>query len=257
MKSIFLAPIFAALFLSTAQADIYADAKTILSSGKNTIRRWEYPPIVAVVHNGNFDFDVLNTLIERISDTTAMPISKQKPRVLLLEDDKTDLTNNTRFRLVNRQGPKPKDVIAKLSFNTHPTLIADIFVFHLSRRDLAFFTTYTEASNRLSRGLLEGISPCFFDMRSKNDRVQQVTIFMDSDITAGRLKSCIYEEFMQAMGFLNDAEGTPHFTFDNKAIDKDQHNDFLLLRALYHPDVSAGDHPDTAVELFKKDHALR
>ena len=234
----------------SAVADIYDDARTIIASKNDTIRRWEYAPTIAVLHDRDFHFDSLQTLTDRIASATHLNFQTLK-RYNLAEG--YDLSQGVKFRFANRRGPRKGDVTAKLSFAANH-ILADILVAFLPRPQLALLTTYTEADSKLSRQVLEGGAPCFFHMRSKHDNIQQVNIFIADDVSNSVQEACIYEEFMQAMGFLRDAVGTPHFTFDDDPDAGNQINDFKLLRALYDPRVSAGSPVNDVLQLFKTYH---
>ena len=63
-------------------------------------------------------------------------------------------------------------------------------------------------------------------------------------------RACIYEEMVQAMGLMNDAENSAFFTFDNLAEDKPRDYDRRLLSALYDDQITNGDDVEKVLSLY-------
>ncbi len=72
------------------------------------------------------------------------------------------------------------------------------------------------------------------------------------------LEECLWEEILHALGPLQDAAGSPFFSFDDQA-DADgtqpfhvkRQNDILLIRSLYESGVAPGDSPEKVLEYLK------
>ena len=64
------------------------------------------------------------------------------------------------------------------------------------------------------------------------------------------MQACIYEELVQAMGLMNDAEGSPFFTFDNLSDAKPRDFDQRLLSALYDAQVLNGDGVEKVLGIY-------
>ena len=132
-------------------------------------------------------------------------------------------------------------------------LSANIFVFmvspHLASHFMAL-TSYGRTSGSLTRGYVQGNGPCYFTVLSNGESIHFGTILIAPDIDADMQRHCIYEEMVQAMGLMNDAQDSTFFTFDNLAEDKPRDYDQRLLRALYDPRIRNGDEVDEVLNIY-------
>lgn len=245
-----------AIGATTAGADEQAqdlqDARTIISAKANTIKKWHYAPRFVVVHDQPVDEAAFEDVTNFIGRTTGLPI--ELPTFVSLSSDGFD----PRFYTASRYSPRrtePGQMTSDLLIAQQEDLVlsANIFVFmvspHLASHFMAL-TSYGRTSGSLTRGYVQGNGPCYFKVLSNGESIHFGTILIAPDIDADMQRHCIYEEMVQAMGLMNDAQDSTFFTFDNLAEDKPRDYDQRLLRALYDPRIRNGDEVDEVLNIY-------
>jgi len=132
-------------------------------------------------------------------------------------------------------------------------LSANVFVFVVSPPLASHFmvlTAWGRSSTALPRAYVQGRGPCYFNVLSNAESIQFGTILMGPELDGEMSRACIYEEMVQAMGLVNDAQDSPFFTFDNLVPEKPRDYDMRLLSALYHPSVVTGDAVDKVLSIY-------
>ncbi len=250
--------IFAAALLAltgagtTIAADDIEDARIIVTAKSNTIKKWHYPPRFVVVHDQPVDVSVFEEVTNFIVTTTGLDI--EPPTFVNMADNAFDPRFYSASRYEPRrteQGQMTSDLL--IAQKEDVQLSANVFVFmvspHLASHFIAL-TSYGRFSGSLTRGYVQGDGPCYFKVLSNDESIHFGTILIAPSIDPDMQRACIYEEMVQAMGLVNDAQDSPFFTFDNLAPPKPRDYDTRLLSALYHPSVETGDAVDKVISLY-------
>lgn len=235
-----------------AAADDLEDARTIVTAKANTVKKWQYPPRFVIVHDQPVDRAAFGEVTDFIVATTGLAI--EQPTFINL----TDAGFDPRFYTASRYSPRKteegrmtSDLLIALKEDME--LSANIFVFMVSPRLASHFialTDYGRFSGSLTRGYVQGNGPCYFKVLSNSESIQFGTILIAPSIDADMQRACIYEEMVQAMGLMNDAQDSPFFTFDNLVADKPRDYDQRLLAALYDPRIRNGDAVDKVLDIY-------
>lgn len=253
-KVLSVATVFAlglAVWLSgDAAADDISDARVIVTAKANTIKKWQYPPRVIVVHDRPVDRTAFADVTDFISSTTGLAL--EPPTFVEMTG------HDTRFYTASRYAPRttgPGRMTSDLLIAQQEdlSLTANIFVFMVSPPVASHFialTLYGRSSANLPRAYVQGSGPCYFNVLSNAVSIHFGTILIAPDIDPAMQRACIYEEMVQAMGLMNDAENSAFFTFDNLAEDKPRDYDRRLLSALYDDQITNGDDVEKVLSLY-------
>ncbi|MEO3416497.1 DUF2927 domain-containing protein [Roseovarius sp. CAU 1744] len=237
---------------SKAAADDIEDARIIVTAKSNTVKKWHYPPRFVVVHDQPVDRTTFREVTDFIVGATGLPI--QQPTFVNLAEEAFD----PRFYTASRYNPRrtvagqmTSDLLIAQKHDVQ--LSANIFVFmvspHLASHFIAL-TSYGRFTGNLTRSYVQGSGPCYFKVLSNGDSIQFGTILIAPDVDPTMQRHCIYEEMVQAMGLMNDAQDSPFFTFDNLTDDKPRDYDQRLLAALYDPRIRNGDEVDKVLNIY-------
>ena len=228
------------------------DARVIVTAKSNTVKKWHYPPRFVVVHDQPVDRGAFREVTDFIVNTTGLPI--QQPTFVNLADEAFD----PRFYTASRYNPRStqtgqmtSDLL--IAQKEDVQLSANIFVFmvspHLASHFIAL-TSYGRFTGNLTRGYVQGSGPCYFKVLSNGESIQFGTILIAPDVEPDMQRHCIYEEMVQAMGLMNDAQDSTYFTFDNLTDDKPRDYDQRLLAALYDPRIRNGDEVEKVLNIY-------
>ena len=237
---------------TSVAADDVEDARVIVTAKSNTVKKWHYPPRFVVIHDQPVDRSAFNEVTDFIANATGLPI--EQPTFVNMTDDSFD----PRFYTASRYRPRTTETGQMTSDlliaqKDDLPLSANIFVFmvspHLASHFIAL-TAYGRFSGNLTRSYVQGNGPCYFKVLSNGDSIQFGTILIAPDIEPAMQRHCIYEEMVQAMGLMNDAQDSPFFTFDNLAEEKPRDYDQRLLEALYDPRIRNGDEVDEVLNIY-------
>lgn len=235
-----------------AAADDLEDARIIVTAKSNTVKKWHYPPRFVVVHDQPVDRTEFRDVTDFIVSATGLPI--QQPTFVNITED----TFDPRFYTASRYNPRNTEAGRMTSDlliaqKEDVQLSANIFVFmvspHLASHFIAL-TSYGRFSGNLTRGYVQGSGPCYFKVLSNGDSIQFGTILIAPDVAADTRRHCIYEEMVQAMGLMNDAQDSSYFTFDNLLDNKPRDYDRRLLSALYDPRIRNGDEVEDVLNIY-------
>ena len=233
-------------------ADDLSDAAVIINAKANSVKKWRYPPQFVVVHDQPVDRDAFDEVTGFIRQTTGLDLPP--PKYVDLSGDR--LTD--RFYTASRYTPRteaPGRMTSDLLIAGREDLMltANVFVFVVSPPLASHFmvlTTYGRSSTALPNAYVQGKGPCYFNVLSNAESIHFGTILIAPGLDNALTQACIYEEMVQAMGLVNDAQDSPFFTFDNLAPPKPRDYDTRLLSALYHPSVETGDTVDKVISLY-------
>lgn len=240
-----------AIWLSgVAAADDISDARIIVTAKANTIKKWHYPPRVVVVHDRPVDRGAFDDVTDFITSATGLAL--EPPTFVELAG------LDTRFYTASRYGPRtvgPGRMTSDLLIAQQEdlNLTANIFVFMVSPPVASHFialTLYGRSSANLPRAYVQGSGPCYFNVLSNGVSIHFGTILIAPDLDPAMQRMCIYEEMVQAMGLMNDAENSTFFTFDNLADDKPRDYDRRLLSALYDDQITNGDDVEKVLSVY-------
>jgi hypothetical protein len=246
----FLAAIFG-LFSTHTFADELADVATILGGRDSTIRKWNRSPKVAVISAGAFNEMALVETIGMINTNTNLGIDSSI-EVLDLKTIGDGFVGASSFLLnVDRD----QAISAGHLTLENSSVDADIFIFVVDRKTAAYLSVLTESAAgtpRLTREFSEGVSDCYFHMRSRKGEIIVSYIFINRHAPDKTIRNCLYEELTQSMGLVADADGTPFFTYDNLLESKLVNRDSTILAALYSPDIEPGDAVERVLDAYAK-----
>lgn len=243
------APSAQAQSVSVAELD---DVRAIINAKNGTIKRWERTPSLVVIHDHPMTRDVFAPTLDLIQRATQLDMPE--PRFIdLAQNFAPDaFYRDTRFRLdLMQDGYRNHMVLGGISPDP---LDAQIFVFFLSPQIASHFMILTSVGHHnlsLQRQYLQGQGPCFYATASNSGGMINGMIFISPTEAADFVEDCVYEELVQAMGLVNDADDTPWFTFDNLPGSKPRDYDERLLRALYDPSVRTGSTVEEVVAIYE------
>lgn len=240
----------------TQEKPIYDQVVEIVASERGTVRRWAYSPKVTVIHDGEPYHDQIISLIDMVNARIPNFPGVGEVEFFDLGQFNRRLAGNMQFRMPRQEfdGVEGSIVRALLRGGEEAediSLTGSIFIFLTGLEDGITLGALTQSTRRLSRQFAEGTDTrCYFNVMSKNDELRAGFIFINND-AATPISECIYEEFLQTLGLLNDSQGSSVFTFDNTgAIHADREPDFRLLEALYSDRVAPGDDARKVADLF-------
>lgn len=243
--------------LAADEKPIYDQVVEILASERGTVRKWAYPPKLTVIHTGDPHSDQINQMVERVNSRIPNFPGVGAIEFFDLSQFDRPLAGNTNFRMPTVDYNGVEGSIVRALFRGEEDaqnlmVTGSIFIFLTGLENGITFGALTQSDIRLSRQFAEGGDMrCYFNLLSKNDELRAGFIFINMDDAQTPVAECLYEEFMQTLGLLNDSQGSSVFTFDNTgAVRADRDPDFQLLQALYSQDVTAGDPAVQVADLF-------
>ncbi|WP_083791135.1 DUF2927 domain-containing protein [Roseobacter sp. CCS2] len=243
--------------VTAQEKPVYDQVVEILASERGTLRRWAYPPKLTVIHTGDPHRDQISRMVDMVHAQVPDFPGIGAVEFFDLTQFNRRLAGNTQFRMpiVDFDGIEGSIVRALFAGEEEEqdlSVTGSIFIFLTGLEDGITFGALTQSTKRLSRQFAEGGDMrCYFNVMSKNDELRAGFIFINMDDALTPVSECLYEEFMQTLGLLNDSQDSSLFTFDNTGITReDRDPDFQLLRALYSQDVTPGDKAQTAADIF-------
>jgi hypothetical protein len=255
MRKFMLIMVMFGLFLpltGARAADELSDAAVIINAKANSVKKWRYPPRFVVVHDQPVDRDAFDEVTGFISQATGLDVPV--PQYVDLSGDMLDDRFYTASRYTPRnEGPGRMTSDLLIAGREDLLLSANIYVFVVSPPLASHFmvlTAYGRSSNSLPRAYAQGTGPCYFNVLSNAESIHFGTILIAPGLDGAFTKACIYEEMVQAMGLVNDAQDSPFFTFDNLAPSKPREYDLRLLSALYDPSVQTGDAVNKVLNIY-------
>lgn len=239
------------------EKSIYDQVVEIVASDRGTVRKWAYAPKVTVIHEGEPHQDAIQGLVELVNGSIPNFPGVGAVEFFDLGQFDRQLAGNTHFRMrtTDFNGVEGSIVGARFRGETEEQdilLTGNIFIFLTGLENGILFGALTQSEQRLGRQFAEGTAtPCYFNLMSLNDELRAGFIFINTDYESLPIAECLYEEFLQTLGLLNDSEGSSVFTFDNTAALRDSNDaDFRLLQALYSQQVAAGDPAERVAEMY-------
>lgn len=237
--------------------DEISEATAILTSKhRTTVRRWEYPPRIAVFHESGEapDSQEIDRILREISLHTALDIHRPSYHAI---DRK--VAGEKIYELSSFEVRKNKDGVysglLQVGGMDSPKIESDIFVFFLSRPIVAHFmvlTTMRAGNSALPRGYLQNEGRCYFSTLALKTGIELGFIFLPPSASKERIADCLYEELFQVMGLPSDAADAEHFSFDNKPGFKADNKDHKLLKALYSLEITSGDSVQEVIDIYRQ-----
>lgn len=236
---------------------VYDQVVEILASDRGTVRRWAYPPKLTVIHTGDPHQDQINGMVDLVNAQVPNFPGIGAVEFFDLTQFNRRLAGNTQFRMPvvdfdGIEGSIVRALFAGEEEGQDLSVTGSIFIFLTGLEDGITFGALTQSTKRLSRQFAEGGDMrCYFNVMSKNDELRAGFIFINMDDALTPVAECLYEEFMQTLGLLNDSQDSSMFTFDNTGIVRENREpDFQLLRALYSQGVTPGDKAQKVADVF-------
>jgi len=242
--------------MAEVSTPIYDQVVKIVSSDTGTVRKWQYAPKLTVIYEGDPYETEINNLVTQVNGIAGFP-GIGAVEFFDLTQFERQLAGNTHFRMPRVDFNGVEGNIVQASFrgedqSSDIVLSGSIFMFLTGLENGITFGALTQSTERLSRQFAEGTTTkCYFHLLSQNDALRAGFIFVNMDDATTPISECLYEEFMQTLGLLNDAQGSEVFTFDNTGtVRADRTPDFRLLSALYDPQVAPGDQAAAVADLY-------
>lgn len=225
----------------------------IVSSKKETVRKWVRAPRVLVIHDREPHKDYIEGLVARISGQAPNFPGIRSIEYLNLAEFQEPLPGRARFRVKRRDVDGQVLVDSGFVFDEGHVGLADIYVFLTDIQTGLFFGALTQSGGPLHRRFAEGgPHSCYYNVSSLNDVLRYGMVFINSSWDAERVEACLFEEFMHTLGMLNDSVDSQYFTFNDRVIDPvDRAADFALLQALYSEGIKPGDAPELVADAFQ------
>ena len=226
----------------------------IVGSTKGTVRKWTYPPKIAVIYRDEPFRGLIDAEIELIRSNVPGFPGFAEVEYFDLGVIQGSLFGKMLFKIADSESAGKKTglmaVFDEANKSVHQ-VSADIFIHISGIEDGVLFGAIIESSGTQQRGFAQKTGSCHYKSFSKDEAMVVGAVVIDRDNTPEILEGCIHEEITQALGLLNDSQGSEFFTYDNKNTYPVRYeNDFKLLRALYHGDVAPGDDPREVVENY-------
>lgn len=236
---------------------VYDQVVEIVSSNRGTVRKWTYAPKVTVIHQGNAQQDYIQQMVDGVNAGIPNFPGVGAVEFFDLNAYGRRLAGNTNFRMRTTDFDGVEGSIVRALFRGEDEtqdrdITGNIFIFLTGLEAGITFGALTQSTERLSRQFAEGTNTkCYFHLMSKNDELRAGFIFVNMDDAQTPVLECIYEEFMQTLGLLNDSQGSTIFTFDNTGdVREDRGPDMRLLNALYSAEVAAGDRAERVADIY-------
>jgi hypothetical protein len=221
------------------------------------VRRWAYAPKLTIIHDGDPQRDLINGLVELVNARIPNFPGVNTVEFFDLTQYQRRLAGNTPVRMRTTDCDGGEGSLGRAMFRGEEEeqnfqVTGNIFIFLTGLEHGITFGALTQSTERLSRQFAEGsATKCYFHLMSKNDELRAGFIFINNEDALTPIAECLYEEFMQTLGLLNDSQDSSIFTFDNTgAVREDRAPDFRLLQALYSQDVTAGDPAEMVANLY-------
>ncbi len=236
---------------------IFDQVVEIVGSERGTVRKWIYAPKVTVIHEGDPQRDQINSIVEMVN--AQIPDFPGVGAIEFFDLSQFDrrLAGNTHFRMPRVDFDGVEGNIVRALFKGEEeaqniVLTGSIFIFLTGLETGITLGALTQSTQSLSRQFAEGAqTKCYFHLMSKDDELRAGFIFINNEDAHTPIAECLYEEFMQTLGLLNDSRGSSVFTFDNSGdVRADRTPDFRLLQALYDRQVAAGDAAEKVAQLY-------
>jgi hypothetical protein len=236
---------------------IFDQVVEIVGSERGTVRKWIYAPKVTVIHEGDPQRDQINGIVEMVN--AQIPNFPGVGAIEFFDLAQYDrrLAGNTHFRMPRVEFDGVEGNIVRALFKGEEeaqniVLTGSIFIFLTGLETGITLGALTQSTQSLSRQFAEGAqTKCYFHLMSKDDELRAGFIFINNEDAHTPVAECLYEEFMQTLGLLNDSGGSSVFTFDNSGdVRANRAPDFRLLQALYDHDVAAGDEAEKVAQLY-------
>ncbi|WP_341368506.1 DUF2927 domain-containing protein [Yoonia sp. BS5-3] len=248
---------FSSPALQAQEKPIYEQVVDIVASETGTVRRWAYPPKLTIIHDGDPHRELIHGLVDMVNARIPNFPGVGEVEFFDMTQLNRRLAGNTQFRMPTRDFNGVEGSIVRALFQGETegddlSVTGSIFIFLTGLENGITFGALTQSTKRLSRQFAEGgETRCYFNLMSKNDELRAGFIFINNEDAQTPVAECIYEEFMQTLGLLNDSQGSSVFTFDNTGtVRQNRDPDFQLLEALYSTEVSPGDNAEKVADLF-------
>lgn len=243
--------------LIAQEKPIYDQVVDIVASETGTVRRWAYPPKLTVIHDGDPHQDLIHGLVDMVNLRIPNFPGVGEVEFFDLTQIHRRLAGNTQFRMPAQDFNGVEGSIVRALFQGDTTaqdlsVTGSIFIFLTGLENGITFGALTQSTKRLSRQFAEGgETRCYFNLMSMNDELRAGFIFINNEDAQTPVAECIYEEFMQTLGLLNDSHGSSIFTFDNTGTVRENRDpDFQLLQALYDEQIAPGDAAQKVADLY-------
>jgi Protein of unknown function (DUF2927) len=224
----------------------------IVSSSKGTVRKWVFPPKLAVIYRGDSYRELIDREVATIHARVPGFPGFSSVEYLDLNTVQGSLYGNAKFRTIDSRRVKVPNTFAELTLgkgDRQHVLSANIFVYLVDLEESVLFGALSGVD---IREIAEAeISFCQIETLSANDEIKISNIIINVVGARHKMDACIHEELTQSLGLLEDSIGSEVFSYDNTAAERpDRSADYRLLEALYSDQILPGDSPRRVADIY-------
>ena len=248
-------------FMSQAQdppttGTFLGDAGLIITSENNDVRLWSHPPRVLVLFEGEDVSPRLEKVRKVIEENVSPFYADTVFGEWIYSELPTDLGEGSHKMHMRYLKGGPAGYELEVRLDDERIWVTDIVIAMAKRPKIAIMNGLWALDRKMNRAMMRaGRSNCFYSSQSrKGVRIAAYVTIVRYAHLARDIEECVWEELLHTLGPLNDAKGSPYFTFDDQPglEHKKQANDILLLKSLYESGARPGDPPDAILEHLKK-----
>ena len=232
-----------------ATSQVLDDAKIILNSKKDTIKKWEFTPSIVLVADPA-RADVTQAKVSEVFSLTPLDAPELTVLAPPVQERLGRFPGDIDFLV---DGVESGTITGQLTIG-ETVARGHIFVFSVSdvlAARLMIETHFTRSSTSLDKRYFDGESGCFYRNYSNAKSILFGFIFINHDLSAEAYSRCFHVEFYQIMGLSNDSPNSKHFSFEKQRTLGDRPLDRKLLRALYDQSIVHGDPVDDVIRVFE------
>ncbi len=249
-------------FAEDMHQTLIEEARVMISRPDGAVRKWSYTPTVTVIHDEDYDTGEVAETVDLINANSGLRIGtgpNEPVGYIPWDAFWTEESRHVRFGLIHEEGHHHA-VQSSIALTQVGGVIdtASIVIFaskaeeRLSHAALMSGVLSDAKVRRNLRAMAgrQGGGECYFQLLSNADSLHVAYVFILVGEDGRSPERCLYEEVMQTMGILRDAEGSEHFSFDDRHAAKDPTYDLALLRAIYDHAITSEDPVEGVLDRF-------
>lgn len=230
------------------QKPIETQIKEIVSSSEGTVRKWTKAIRIVVLFRGDSFRDVIESEIESVRANVPNFPGVQDVTFFDLDTSGKSLFGRASYEVLEDDDGR-YGAVTIVGGDTVRHFGAEMFVVVSGLEDGVLFGSLFDKGSL--RDFVKGTNRGFYVAFSTDDEFSVANIVINSTTDVEDIDDVFHEEFTQAIGLLNDSQGSDQFSYDNLGGDFSHYeNDFRLLRALYSLNVKPGDDPILVVKEY-------
>ncbi|WP_092809790.1 DUF2927 domain-containing protein [Roseivivax marinus] len=234
--------------------DLLEDARIIVTSDKDDVRLWAHPPRILVLHNEPAVVEVMRDIYQEVEEAVSSPFGDRFLGELIFASVPEGLGDGDAPMKIRMAKGGPSGAEVRVALSPEMDLRTDIVVVVADRPTVAMLNGLWGVERKYTRRQMERArGGCFYEANSLNGVKFGAYIAIATPVGRDHLRLCVREEFLQVLGPLQDADGSPFFSFNNhlEASAEQESNDIALIRALYESGAGPGGSPDVVIDYLE------